>query len=148
MTVDSHFRRFDEDHNRGKKKENEKVSGICEQLTDEEYEQEKVEIKIHLEFLMELLRENVKNQTHGWTMRRKVKWKKLHAKKEKQVKIQLMEEMRKLKQMLSYEELWEVELKMDVSICGPEQGEILGEEISEEDLMNYWDSSEHIKMCW
>ena len=44
--------------------------------------------------------------------------------------------------MLSCEELREVELKMDVSICGPEQGEILGEEISEEDLVNYWDSSE------
>ena len=44
--------------------------------------------------------------------------------------------------MLSCEELREAELKMDVSICGPEQGEILGEEINEEDLMNYWDSSE------
>ena len=31
---------------------------------------------------------------------------------------------------------------MDVSICGSEHGAILGEEINEEDLMNYWDSSE------
>ena len=54
----------------------------------------------------------------------------------------MMEELRKLKQMLSCEELREAELKMDVSICGPEHGEILGEEISGEDLMNYWDSSE------
>ena len=44
--------------------------------------------------------------------------------------------------MLRCEELREVELKMDVSICGPEHGKILGEEISEEDLMNYWDSLE------
>ena len=44
--------------------------------------------------------------------------------------------------MLSCRELREAELKMDVSICGLEQGEILGEEINEEDLMNYWDSSE------
>ena len=58
MTVDSHFRR-----------------------SDEEYEREKVEITIHLELLMELLQENVKNQTHGWTMRKKVKWQKLHAKR-------------------------------------------------------------------
>lgn len=142
MTVDSHFRRSDEYHNRRKKKENAKVSGICEQLTDEEYEWEKVEITIHLELLMELLQENVKDQTHGWTMRKKVKWQKLHSKREKKVNIQLTEELRKLEQMLSFEELREAELKMDVSICGLEQGELLGEEINEEDLMNYWDSSE------
>ena len=53
-----------------------------------------------------------------------------------------MEELRKIEQMLICEELKEAELKMDVSICGPEHGEILGHEISEEDLMNYWDSSE------
>ena len=111
-------------------------------MTDEEYEQEKAEIKIHLELLMELLQENVRTRTHGWTMRKKVKWQKLHVKREKQVNIQLMEELRKLEQMLSCEELREAELKMDVSICGPEHGEILGEEISGEDLMNYWDSSE------
>ena len=119
MTVDSHFQRF-----------------------HEEYEREKAEIEIHLELLMELLQENVRYQTHGWTMRKKVKWQKLHAKREKQVNIQLMEELRKLKQMLSCEELREAELKMDVSICGPEHGEILGEKISEEDLIKYGDSSE------
>ena len=43
---------------------------------------------------------------------------------------------------LRCEELKEIELEMEVSICGPEQGEILGEEINEEDLMNYWNSSE------
>ena len=55
MTVDSHFRRSDEDHNRRKKKENAKVKGICEQLTDEYYEQEKAEIKFCLDLLMEML---------------------------------------------------------------------------------------------
>ena len=34
---------------------------------------------------------------------------------------------------------------MDVSICGPEQGEILGEEINEKDLMDYWNSSEEFE---
>ena len=96
MTVDSHFRRLDEDHSRRKKKENAKVSGICEQFKDEEYEWEKGEITIHLELLMKMLWENVKNQTHGWTIRKKVKWQKLHIKREKQVNIQLGEEMRKL----------------------------------------------------
>ena len=33
--------------------------------------------------------------------------------------------------MMRCEELREAELKMEVSICGPEQGEILGEEINE-----------------
>ena len=55
ITVDSHFQRSDEDHNGRKMKENSKVSGICEQLTDKEYEREKAEITIHLELLMELL---------------------------------------------------------------------------------------------
>ena len=39
---------------------------------------------------------------------------------------------------LTCEEIREAELKMEVSICGPEQGEILGEEINEKDLLNYW----------
>ena len=43
MIVDSHFQIYDEDHNRRKKKENAKVSGICEQLMDEDYEREKAE---------------------------------------------------------------------------------------------------------
>ena len=34
---------------------------------------------------------------------------------------------------------------MEVSICGPEQGEILGEEINEKDLMDYWNSLEELE---
>ena len=83
MTTDSHFQRSDElDHSRRKRKEHAKASGICEQLMDEDYEQEKAEIIVHLELLMELLQRNVKDQTHGWTMRKKVKWQRLHAKRE------------------------------------------------------------------
>lgn len=55
MTTNSHFKGYGKDLNRRRKKENAKVSGICEQLMDEEYEREKVEITIHLEFLIELL---------------------------------------------------------------------------------------------
>ena len=54
MNGDSHFRGSDENHKRRKKNENAKVSGIREQLTDEDYEWEKAEI-VHLELLMELL---------------------------------------------------------------------------------------------
>ena len=35
-------------------------------------------------------------------------------------------------------------MKMEISICGPEQGEILGEEINEKDLMDYWNSSDEL----
>ena len=49
MIVDSHFRSSKKDHSRRKKKENAKANGIWRQLTDEEYEREKVEIAVHLE---------------------------------------------------------------------------------------------------
>lgn len=118
-------------------------------MTDEDYEWEKAEITVHLEFLMELLQINVKDETHGWTMRKKVKWKRLYAKREQQVNISLKKVLRKLKKMISvqlkYEELREAELKMEVSICGPKQGEILGDEINEEYLMNDSDSSKESK---
>ena len=43
-----------------KQKKYAKTNGIRQQLTQEEYEKEKVEIAVHLEFLMKLLQENVK----------------------------------------------------------------------------------------
>ena len=98
---------------------------------------------------MELLQRKVKDQRHGWTMRKKVTWQRLHAKREQLVNIQLTEEPRKLEQMMSVqlrcEELREVELKMEVSICGLEQGEILGEEDNEKDLMENWNSPEQFE---
>ena len=118
-------------------------------MTNKYYEREKVEIKFHLELLKELLERNMKYHTHGWTMKKKVKWQRLHAKREQQVKIHLIEEMRKLEQMMSVqmrcEELRQAELKMEVSICGLEHGEILSEEINEKDLMNYRNSSEELE---
>ena len=78
-----------------------------------------------------------------------MKWKRLQVKRNEQVNMQLTEELRKLKQMmgvqLRYEELREAELEMEVSICGPEQGEIMGEDINEKDLMDYWNSSEQFE---
>jgi len=46
------------------------------------------------------------------------------------------------------ENLREAEAEMEVSICRPEQGEMLGEEDNErsaEDLMEYWHSSEQFE---
>ena len=95
MTVDSHFRGSEKDHNK-RKKEDAKANGIWKQLTDEEYEREKAEIAVHLELLMELLQRNKKDQRHGWTMRKKVKWQRLQEKRNQQVNMQLAEELRKL----------------------------------------------------
>ena len=95
---------------------------------------------------MELLQRNKKDQRHGWTMRKKVKWQRLQVKRNQQINMQLIEEIRNLEQMMSEkwrcEELREAELEMDFSICGPEQGEILGEEDNEKYLMEYWNSLE------
>ena len=61
MTVDSHFRGSEKDHNRRKKKEDTKENGIWKQLTDEEYEREKAKITFQLELLMELSQRNKKD---------------------------------------------------------------------------------------
>jgi len=73
------------------------------------------------------------NQILGWVLKKSVKWHKLQKRlQHRQVKW-LVEKLR------------EAESEMEVSICGPEQGEILGEEDNgrlAKDLMDYWNSSE------
>jgi len=76
MTTNSHNRGSGKSHSR-KEKKYAKANGIRQQWTDEEYEKEeyekeKAEIAVQLELLMELLQENVKDQRHGWNMRKKV----------------------------------------------------------------------------
>ena len=53
MTIESHSRGSGGSH-KGRK-ENAKENGIWRQLSDEEYEREKAEIKFHMEVMMELL---------------------------------------------------------------------------------------------
>lgn len=85
MATDSHNRRnkcSKEDHSRRKvKREDAKENGIWKQLTDEEYEREKVEIRVHLEVLMELLQRKEKDQKYGYIMRMNVKWYRLQNKR-------------------------------------------------------------------
>ena len=79
MTTESHkgeSRGSERGHIR-KREKDAKVNGILKQWTDEEYEKEKAEIVVHLELLMELLQENVRDQGNGWTMRKRVKWQRL-----------------------------------------------------------------------
>ena len=76
MTTESHKgeSRGSERRHKRKKEKYAKANGIRQQLTQEEYEKEKAEIAVHLELLMELLQENVKDQRHGLLMRKRVKW--------------------------------------------------------------------------
>jgi len=75
-----------------KEKKYAKANCIRQQLTQEEYEREKVEIAVHLELLMELLWENEKDQRHGLLMRKRVKWQRLQQKRDLEISMQLTEE--------------------------------------------------------
>ena len=55
------------------RKENSKENGIWRQLSDEEYEREKDEIKFHMEVMMELLQKE-EDQRCGFLVKRKLKW--------------------------------------------------------------------------
>ena len=84
MTTESHkgeSRGSERGHSR-KEKKYAKANGIRQQLTQEEYEKEKAEIAVHLELLMELLRENGKDQRHRLLMRKRVKWQRLQQKRD------------------------------------------------------------------
>ena len=72
------------------------MNGIRKELTQEEYEKEKAEIAVHLELLMKLFQENVKDQRHGLLVRKRVKWQRLQQKRDLQISMQLTGELRKL----------------------------------------------------
>jgi len=102
MTTKSHKgeSRGSEGHHIRRREKDAKENGILKQWTNEEYEKEKAEIEIHLELLMELLQENMKGQRHGWQMRKRVKWQRLQQKRDRQINMQLAEELKKLEQMM------------------------------------------------
>ena len=113
MTIDGHSGGSKEDHIKRKvKKENAKVNG--KRMSQEEIDKEIVELKEKLNILRMILEES---QRLGWLLKKKlVNWPKLQRRlQQRQVK-SLVEELR------------EVELEMEVSICEVEQGEVLGED--------------------
>ena len=59
------------------KEEDAKENGIWRKLSDEEYEREKVEIKVHLEVMMELLQKEEEDQRCGFIVKRNLKLGKL-----------------------------------------------------------------------
>ena len=89
----------------------------------------------------------MKDQRHGWTMRKRVKWQGLQQKRDQMVNMYLREELRKLEQMMSiqlrHEKLRAAELKVEVSI-GETEEEIIG------DFLNYWvnlEQMDNVKPC-
>ena len=65
-------------------------------MSDEEYDREIAEILVHLEVLMEMLQRNEMDQKYGYVMRKKVKWQRLQEKRNQQVNMQLIKELREL----------------------------------------------------
>ena len=67
------------------KKEDAKVNGIREKMSDEDYEREKAKIEVHLEVMMELLQKKKEDQRCGFLIRRKLRWHKLQKKMKEQL---------------------------------------------------------------
>ena len=105
MATDSHSRGSEEDHNRRKmKKEDAKANG--KRMSQEEIDKEVAELKEQIDALMRILEES---QRLGWVMRTNtVEW----------YEMQRRLQQKKVKWLR--EELKEVELEMEESICEPE----------------------------
>ena len=96
MTSESRNRGSEINHNKGQKEKGAKAIGIQKQLRKEEYEREKVEIVVQLDVLMEMLQRNEVDQKHGYVIRKKLKWQRLQEKRNHQVNMQLVKELREL----------------------------------------------------
>lgn len=141
MAIDSHSRSSKRSHSR---REDAKAKGM--RMSQEEFDREKSKIDFQIGILMKILQKSV------WTMRKRVKWKRLRERRNEQMKLQIVEELRKIEQILSAQEESEkpreAEVEMKVSICRLEQGEMLWEEDNERStqyLMDYWQSLEQFE---
>ena len=135
MTSDSHNRGSERDHSKGQKEKDAKANGT--RMSDEECDKEMAEISVQLEVLMEMLQGNETDQKYGYVMRKKVKWQRLQEKRNQQVNMQLIKELRELEQILDVkletEKFERVELQkkgnaeedVKVSICEPKCGPLL-----------------------
>ena len=75
VTIDSHYIGLERSHSR--EKEDAKENGIMNKMNDEEYDIEKVEIRIHQDLLMELLKRGKEEHKCGWFMKKYMKWHRL-----------------------------------------------------------------------
>ena len=93
VTTDSHSRGSERSHNRRKKgsKENDRGKGMSQEVFDREI----AELKEIVDAIIVMLEKSMKDQSYGWTMRRKkIKWKLLQKKINRRMYIRLREELR------------------------------------------------------
>ena len=101
MTIDSHSRGLERSHDRRYEKKDAKVNGM--RMSQEEIDQEVVELKEQLNALRRMLEER---QRLCWVLRKKpVKWHKLQRRLQQRQVRWLMEKLK------------EAELEMEESIC-------------------------------
>ena len=98
MTIESHSRGSGSSH-KGRK-ENFKENGIYKQLSDEEYEREKDEIKLFLEVMMELLQKKEEDQRCGFLVKIKLKWDKLQRRGQQPINAHYEEDILKERECL------------------------------------------------
>lgn len=120
-----------------------------DEMTVEVREREISVMKVQLQVLEEWLQEQ-ENQNRGWSFPlngKKVKWQRLQQKRDRQINMQLTEELRKLEQIMDVqlrrEELRAAELEEEVSIDETEE-EII------DDFLNYWadpDQLDNVNPC-
>jgi hypothetical protein len=111
MTIESH------DKGSHKKKGDARENGKEKKMSQEELDQEIVEMKASINALMMLLEECEKDQWYGWTLRRKkVRWKLLQTKLRQNMYANLRRELRV------------AELEMKVYYCEPEKGAFFDED--------------------
>jgi hypothetical protein len=135
MTTDGHLKGSERSHNHVDI--NAKEVGI-RKMSDDKFEKEMVELRVHLNVLMEFLQKYEEDQRYGWTMKKKkVRWHSLQMKLRKRMYARLKEELR------------EAEYEEEVYICELEQGVFFDEEEARDveerfldSLMNYWTSSD------
>ena len=100
-----------------------------------------------------MLQGNEVDQKHGYVMRRKVKWQRLQEKREQQVNMQLIKEIRELEHVIDakqrIEELERIELQqkedVEVLICYPESGPLLFESDEELEELNHMNDSKQLE---
>jgi len=96
MTTDSHSRGSKRSHN--KRKKDAKEDGKGEEMSQEIIDRYIVELKASVDAIIKLLEKCEKDQSYGWTTKRKkIKWKLLQKQIKRRMYIKLREEFRAAK---------------------------------------------------
>ena len=129
VTIDSHSRGSKRSHKRRKKgaKENGRGKGMSQEVFDREI----AELKASVNAIIVLLEKSMKDQSYGWTMRKKkIKWKLLQNQTNRRMYLKLRKGLKT------------VELEIEGDYYRAEQEDFLAEEGIIDDFLNCWTSSD------